>query len=152
MPYTFYTADETAANAFSAQVAAIGSDPSANADAVAAAKEAYSALTTGAAALAEDAVEALVSLDAARFVYLVGQIGTPVTLESSTAIVAAQAYYATLLDNTADGVAAAKTTRRWMRLLRQSVRSSANWSMRSALPKVSAARRSTPPKRRIRRL
>lgn len=110
VPYTFYTVDETAANAFSAQVAAIGSDPSANADAVAAAKEAYSALTTGAAALAEDAVEALVSLDAARFVYLVGQIGTPVTLESSTAIVAAQAYYATLLDNTADGVAAAKTT------------------------------------------
>lgn len=110
VPYTFYTADETAANAFSAQVAAIGSDPSANADAVAAVKEAYSALTTGAAALAEDAVEALVSLDAARFVYLVGQIGTPVTLESSTAIVAAQAYYATLLDNTADGVAAAKTT------------------------------------------
>ena len=110
VPYTFYTADETAANAFSAQVAAIGSDPSANADAVAAAKEAYSALTTGAAALAEDAVEALVSLDAARFVYLVGQIGTPVTLESSTAIVVAQAYYATLLDNTADGVAAAKTT------------------------------------------
>ena len=38
VPYTFYTADETAANAFSAQVAAIGSDPSANADAVAAAK------------------------------------------------------------------------------------------------------------------
>lgn len=108
--YTFKTADETAAEDFAAQVAAIDDDHTQNETAIKAAKGAYATLSEGAKALVTEEYDALVTLDNAHFVYLVDQIVTPVSLESGPAIVAAEAYYATLLENDSASVTAAKST------------------------------------------